>query len=90
MIVTPTCDCDTPRVSGTGERREAERGAWSRLLVCFGSFSVLLNCLSQIEVRHYTYITHTQTHTQTRTRTHIHMDAPVPTHTHTLIVMVQQ
>ena len=37
------CDSDTPRVSGTGERREAERGARASLFVCVGSFSVLLN-----------------------------------------------
>ena len=45
VIVTP------PRLSETGERREAERVGWSSLFVCVGSFSVLLNCLSQIEVR---------------------------------------
>ena len=51
-IVTP------PRVSGTGERREAEREAWLCLFVCVGSFSVLLNRLSQIEVRKYISHTH--------------------------------
>ena len=44
-IVTPSRD------SGTGERREAERGAWSSLFVCVGSFSLLLNRLRQLEVR---------------------------------------
>ena len=44
-IVTP------PRASGTGERRELEWRAWSSLFVCVGSFSELLNSLSQIEVR---------------------------------------
>ncbi len=43
-IVTP------PRVCGTGEQRGAEREAWSSCLFV-GSFSVLLNCLCQIEVR---------------------------------------
>ena len=49
------CDSDTPpplaivtppRVSGTRERWEAERGAWS-FFVCVGSFSLLLNRLNQ-------------------------------------------
>ena len=44
VIVTLRWDCDT---SGTGERREAERGAGSSMFVCVGSFSVLLNCLTQ-------------------------------------------
>ena len=44
-IVTP------PRASGTGERRELEWRAGSSLFVCVGSFSELLNSLSQIEVR---------------------------------------
>ena len=47
------CDSDPPPAfvtppwaSGTGERREAERGAWSCLFVCVGSFSLLLNYLT--------------------------------------------
>ena len=48
----PPAIVTSPRVSEAGERREAERRAWSRLFVCGGgSFRVLLSCLSQIKVR---------------------------------------